>query len=192
MKIAFLILLLTLSVYGQQDKKPEEKKEEKRETEPTLAETLDWLEKTLPVKATFTAHKGEVETTERVTTAEANGCKFTLDLMRQTRSSNKYSVNFINKTKYVFNLATLDIGKTKIRDAIKFEDATLIIFSLHTKNDEKLVQVEMRNSGLGNSSDTLMSQSLSVTFGEREIADRVARAFNHAIMLCQKDKKEPF
>lgn len=166
--------------------------------EPSLAETTDWIAQNLPSKGLWAA-KGERgrekrEVTSRVTAVKFDGCNcdLTLTVQEETLTGVTRS-RALDSTRFIFPLEMIDAAAIRAEKPAKFAEEVApvpMMLVLMTKELKKVVRSE--TSGTTSGKINSMTDRVAIDFDPGETAERFAKAFTHAVKLCQKSKKEPF
>ena len=181
--IAFLLLMPTLAL-AQQDS-----------SEPTMKETVEWLEENLVTKAIYSGKKGNETSSARVIFVKFTGCVCEIKTQSDDVSQGRFLVTFKNTDFYNIPLNTLDSEKIQVLPKLLKQDfqPTPVVFMAFTKSGKNSIRYEHTTTGsVMNSRDSGMTSSFMFMVDGEEIAQRFAKAFTHAIKLCQSEKKEPF
>lgn len=139
-----------------------------QDSSPSLEETLNWIKDKLPREP----KRHYQSFTIKVDSVVFDGCSFTMNSSSET-------LRFTNSV----GLADLDPSNTKVT---RTSDEYYVV-SVHTV--EKKPRVRFTAQGGGTNEEEMINY-VGFSFRDEEIANRVARAFAHAIKLCKK--KEPF
>lgn len=188
---ALLALIVVLCLQAQS---LAQQSEQEKKPEPTLPETIKWLEENLPTKAVYSGKQGKFILSVRVISAKLTGCVCELKVEEETSSVG--SMTRVNTTSlYNIPFTALDLEKIKTNSKLDQQGfqppATLL--HLFTKDEANLIQYKSSLRIVGRPSESsLFTNSVTLYIGEEEMAKRFARAFAHAIKLCQANKKEPF
>jgi hypothetical protein len=160
-----------------------------QDSAPSLEETMKWLEARLASDAAFSETKtervGSTTTTysasDRVTLASWDGCTLKFSRLYQRSFYPSMVGSGITRipTKVTIRLADV---KYAVVSALKGVTG-VEYFSIGLVSENKF----LTDSDTG----TQPSSVFTIPFKEKEMAERVAKAMNHAMSLC-KDKKEPF
>ncbi len=191
---ALIHLTLACLIYGQEVIKPPVDQEQK---EPTLEETTKWLSQNLPALAAYEGRyknlprsqfKDADKTSIKVLSAAIDGCNCEISIERHSFAS-------LEQEKFLFSLSNLDQSKVEtllIGEGLM--DPPEPTIRMWTKEEKKSIRRSSYNKTalLSPSSYTYNTNQISIGTDSKESAERLAKAFRHAIKLCQNSKKEPF
>ena len=191
--LIFIVLILSLSsLYAK---------------EPTLKETVKFLQKKLDVQSTYYHNNNDDEPHKEVQSFINNGnCSFTIEMkyegMKEINSKDKepygnvkeeviFNAKDLNPTKIVYNGASSQIIYMETR-----EDKRLVLFKIYSyepfqksncllKNNDKNTKVTLLNDDecITEYYTSAISVKLVLT-PEKENSERVIKAMKHLVNLC--------
>lgn len=164
MKIALFCLTLCLFV----------------QSEPTKEETIQWLRENLPVKAAYSGQFRGSKVDSRVVEVAFDGCACTLTTVQTMARS-------VTTDKFRFSFAGIEkVGMQELPSEPTEYRLTL------SASTPAIEDANEREDVFGRHQSKTLSPSLPIHFGDRETADRFAKAFRRMIAACRAEKKEPF
>lgn len=179
--ILFGFLLLPLSLPTAQTPAPAQEKA------PSLADTADWLKDKLTVYANYSKDKGQDIDLTKVEEVSFNGCTLSFKKIKKLTTEGFSTLD--SQVTYTIVLGDLDPAKVKVETD---KETNRGFISLYTVDEKKKIQLRVRSSVVGSYMDKSgLDSEVSILFRDAVVAERVAKAFAHAIQLC-KGQKEPF
>jgi hypothetical protein len=160
-----------------------------QDSSPSLEETLQWIQARLSSDASFSETKTDkVGSTlityyfsDRVTVTDWEGCTLKFASLHQHSNSPDLLHHGVTRSEKKTTVRLADVTLAKVTPFNGQSGAEYYILGL--MSDNKFL--EETEEG------THPSIIMIIPFKDREVAERVAKAVNHAMSLC-KGKKEPF
>lgn len=160
-----------------------------QEPQPTLQETTDFLSAKLPELATYTGKANGTTIHARVTSASVNACQLTY----QSREEYTKEIKAANAYQFAIPLALLDPARIEVKTAEAGGTPPMLLLFLSAKDGKKSIEkiaVE-ENQGRFPKRGKTLTGTAYLMLDSPENADRLVKAFRHAVKLCG-EKKEPF
>lgn len=173
--VVVLVMLSTLLTEGP--------KVLSQEKSPSKEETLRWLEKTISDYGSFQNDSGSFRTV--IESTNFDGCNIS---WRETLTTKYDGSEKTYKGETIIPLGDLDPSKLEVES---YDDKMYMMHKwfvvLHTSNDRASIQATVNGEKRKNKKTT-------IEFKDESIARRVAKAFTHAIKLCNSgmQNREPF
>jgi hypothetical protein len=153
-----------------------------QENAPSLKETLDWLKEKLNAYASFTETIANRDTVQKVDLVNFDECTLTYRYIHKSAS-----IGLEIQQKFIFSLGDIDPSKSTVDG--KDGHFTLVLHALDCKPKIKVETNAAFTGPLKEESKWIAEARFP--FDSLEMADRVSKAFAHAINLC-KSRKELF
>lgn len=151
-----------------------------QENSPSLKETLDWLKEKLNAYASFTETVANRDAVQKVDLVNFDECTLTYRYIHKSAS-----IGLEIQRKFTFSLGDIDPSKLNIEG--KDGHFTLV---LHTVDNKPKIKVEMNATFAGPlKEESKWIADTRFPFDSLEMADRVSKAFAHAINLCKSHKE---
>jgi hypothetical protein len=179
---------------GLKRNKPiEQSKQSSKTSEPSLDETLAWLKEKIIASAFYNHQSGDSDeklfTSYKVESINFEGCSVSI---KSVYKDSFLTDPTITTTTFESKVALTDLNPSRVEVNQRKDLSERYDLAIHTLNNEPKVQTHMLSQkGLKVRNNDSAAAQLDITFSDKEIADRTAKAFIHAIKLCQL-KREPF
>jgi hypothetical protein len=202
---AALAFILVVPATAQRRRPPQKQQpppaEEKK---PSRKETFDFLKETIPANAYYKGmSKSGVAFDYRVEDVQFDGCTMavkSVTVMTVNDEAGGSAFTIVNTNNDVDKVALNNLDVRQV--AVKIPESTPpvtsgVMISMHTLNNQDLVHShsETRSystvSGSSAYAKDMDFSSIQIYFTDKDMASRIAHAFEHAIGLCAA-KKEPF
>ncbi|HKQ06198.1 MAG TPA: hypothetical protein VJ464_13770 [Blastocatellia bacterium] len=181
-RILRLVLFMTMVFLLLSIQEGMAQKSSRQEDAPSLKETLDWLKEKLNAYASFTETIANRDAVQKVDLVSFDECTLTYKYIHKSAS-----VGLEIQQRFTFSLGDIDPSKSNIDG--KEGHFTLV---LHALDSKPKIKVEMNATFAGPlKQESKWIADARFPFDSLEMADRVSKAFAHAINLC-KSRKELF
>jgi len=193
MKIAVLVLVLAIAVPAQrpprQQKQPSASADSTKTTQPTLEETLAFLKERITADAFYKEESNENTKHVRTYRAESirfDGCAVELqDVSLSEFEGDRSAATTKSMQRTV--LSDLDAERVVVeREGAGVGHFAVLIYTLQEKPKVQL-HTELIDQSYHSVHDESFPQ-FSVSFSEKAVAEKVAKAFRAAIKLCAAKK----
>lgn len=164
--------------------------------EPTMAETVEWLEANFPTKAVYAGQFKTTDVTRKVTEAAFTKCTCAFTVSEQMVTTGSFTIRNVSLIRVSVPAASLHLAGVEITTAGRdtFVPAPITL-TLPAADAKEVIQTEhyQEQDYFGKSRRLSMVKQFVLMFDEKENAERIAKALRHLIKLCHTgQKKEPF